>query len=654
MSDWDKPKEQLVRELHALRCPTVNRETEERRFLTLAENSQDFIVRYDRQGRHVYANPAALRMSGLTADEFLGKTNRELGFTPELCDLWESGIDQVFETGQAGTHVCRWQREGILRVLDWRVIPELDDEGRVETVLCIARDVSTLEVTQQALQASEARYHGLFDHMTNGVVLYEVRNEGQVFVIRDINLAGQQLSRVAKEVVVGKDVLEVFPAVAEIGLLDAFRRVWRSGETEFVPAVWYYDSRINHWVENWVYRLSPEEIVAVYEDVTERKQAHEEMRSLKEFYQTILENVPDGIWVTDEADRLIFFNPAMEQIAGVSADEMLGLRVTADFPPETSQEVLPSYHRAKATLRPIAYEANVVTPAGRVMVQSGSLIPRVVNGAYGGMICTIEDVTERKQARQALKEYSVRLEEMVDERARDLHTAQEQLARHERLALLGELAGGVGHELRNPLGVITNAIYYLQLVIREEDASTHEYLDIIASETRKAEKIVRDLLDFGRIQRAERQPADLVDLVAEALDRSRPPEGIQVVVEVPDDLPLARVDPQQIQQVLVNLISNAYQAMDPEVNEGERRVMIRASQDGEELSLAVTDTGRGIAPEHLAQLFEPLFTTKSHGIGFGLAISRRLIEANDGRITVDSQIGQGSTFTLWLPIQEEG
>ena len=278
----------------------------------------------------------------------------------------------------------------------------------------------------------------------------------------------------------------------------------------------------------------------------------------------------------------------------------------------------------------------------------------------------ISDMTERRRAEEALKEYSERLEEMVEERTKALRDAQEQLIRREKLSVLGQLAGGVGHELRNPLGVISNAVYFLQMTLADADEATREYLGIISSEVRGAEKIVSGLLDFSRTRLPDREEIAVSNLVSQVLERQPPPENVEVTTQTPSDLPPVFVDPRQIGQVLGNLVTNAYQAMPDggrlmiSVLEDEgtgRRGDKETRRQGDSLPVSsspclrvsISDTGCGISEENLEKIFEPLFTTKARGIGLGLAVSKNLVEANGGSIEMESEMGKGSTFTVKLP-----
>jgi signal transduction histidine kinase len=254
----------------------------------------------------------------------------------------------------------------------------------------------------------------------------------------------------------------------------------------------------------------------------------------------------------------------------------------------------------------------------------------------------------RDAALKKLEKYSEQLAEMVEERTQELRLAQEQLIRNEKLATMGQLAGSVAHELRNPLGVLSNAAYFLTITLTDADEKTQEYLGIIDSEVRKSQKIVSDLLSFSRVQKTQniqREDVLVTSLVHRALTEQPAPTTIEVSTEFSQNLPPVYVDPQQIQQVLANLVSNAYQAM-PDGG----KLIIKTEVERDQVALSVIDNGTGISPENIDKLFEPLFTTKPKGIGLGLAVSKDLVEANGGSIEVKSDDGGGCTFTVWLPV----
>ncbi len=250
----------------------------------------------------------------------------------------------------------------------------------------------------------------------------------------------------------------------------------------------------------------------------------------------------------------------------------------------------------------------------------------------------------------------LRLEEQVARRTREresamrrLQEAQDELVRKERLAILGQLSSGVGHELRNPLGVMTNAVYFLEATQADAPPKIKEYLGILRAQIRLSEKIVGDLLDFARVKPPQRSLVQLDALVEEQLGRVSVPPRIRIERDFPPSLPAVHVDPVQVGQVVLNLVVNAVQAMS---EPGGLLILSARGREGH-VQMEVRDTGPGIPPENLGRIFEPLFTTKARGIGLGLAVSRTLARANGGDITVTSEPGRGAAFTLALPASSE-
>jgi signal transduction histidine kinase len=242
------------------------------------------------------------------------------------------------------------------------------------------------------------------------------------------------------------------------------------------------------------------------------------------------------------------------------------------------------------------------------------------------------------------------LERKVDERTRDLnatleqlHDAQDALVRKEKLAMLGQLSSGVGHELRNPLGVMTNAVYYLKTVLSAAPEGVQEYLGILQQQITLSDKIVSDLLDFARQKPPLRKPTSVAEVTEAQISRLGNLNGVKIETKLPATLPPVLVDPVQMGQILLNLLTNAQQAIG---NKG--LIHVRADVAGDRVHVDIEDTGPGIAPENIEKIFEPLFTTKARGIGLGLAVSRTLARANNGDLTATNAAGQGARFRLTL------
>jgi PAS domain S-box-containing protein len=258
----------------------------------------------------------------------------------------------------------------------------------------------------------------------------------------------------------------------------------------------------------------------------------------------------------------------------------------------------------------------------------------------------IFDITEQKLAEEQIRNLNEELEDKVRERTQQLLAAQEDLVRKEKLALLGQVAGSVGHELRNPLAVMNNAVYFLQTVLADADETTREYLEIIKAEIDGSDRIVSDLLDSVRTKSPQPTAVSVRQLIDQTLRTLTVPATMTVTLDLPETLPPVRVDAMQIQQVFRNLINNGVEAM----AEGGT-LTIRAVENCQDdtVSVNVHDFGSGIPPEVQARLFQPLFTTKARGIGLGLVVVKNLTQANGGTVMVESAVGQGTTFTVVLP-----
>jgi signal transduction histidine kinase len=227
----------------------------------------------------------------------------------------------------------------------------------------------------------------------------------------------------------------------------------------------------------------------------------------------------------------------------------------------------------------------------------------------------------------------------------ELSDAQARLVFQERLAAIGQVAAAVGHELRNPLGVLTNSLYLVRTAIPGGDrAKIERHLATAEREIGAAVVIVEGLLDFARQSEPELEPFDLDDLVDESLGVAAPPPGIEVIRRGLGGIGGVRADRQQLRQVLLNLLTNAYAAMD-----GTGVITIEAVPGAGGVEIRVTDTGAGMDGETVNHIFDPFYTRKAKGIGLGLAVSRRIVEAHGGTIAARSAPGEGTTFTIGLP-----
>jgi two-component system, NtrC family, sensor kinase len=218
-----------------------------------------------------------------------------------------------------------------------------------------------------------------------------------------------------------------------------------------------------------------------------------------------------------------------------------------------------------------------------------------------------------------------------------------RLQRSERLATLGEVAGGVAHELRNPLNVVKTSVYYLLNARNPTPQKNADHLNRIERNVELADNVISSLSSFARLPVPDLRPIEVEALVREALEVNPPSEGIELAIDCPRELALALGDRDQLRIALGNLIRNANDAM----AHGGRMAISGYLVDGS-IEISVSDTGVGIDPKDLARIMEPLYSTKARGLGLGLAIARSIVEKNQGSLRVQSELGRGSTFTVRL------
>jgi PAS domain S-box-containing protein len=353
------------------------------------------------------------------------------------------------------------------------------------------------------------------------------------------------------------------------------------------------------------------------------------LQASEAMYRALVDTTGTGYAVVDEGGRIVDANPEYVRLAGHrELGDIRGRPVFDWTAPQDRRKNADALARCAAAGRLRAFEVDYVDPSGRVTpVEINATV--VEQDGERRMLALCRDISERRRTEERLIE------------------SQRELMRNEKLAVLGQLAGSLAHELRNPLGVVRNAAFFLGTIVPEGDPRIREYLGIIMAEVASSQRIISDLLEFSRGRAARAERALPGSLVALALAGCAVPEGVEVALDLPESLPAVEVDPLQLRQVFQNLISNAVEAMP-----GGGRIALSARHlagDGA-VEVRVEDSGEGIAPEHLSRLFQPLFTTKARGIGLGLTVVKRNVEANRGTISVASVPGRGTTFVVRLPI----
>jgi PAS domain S-box-containing protein len=386
----------------------------------------------------------------------------------------------------------------------------------------------------------------------------------------------------------------------------------------------------------------------VLRDITTIRQQEAQLREAARQKRAILDNIPDIAWLKDEVGRFLLVNQRFASAGGKGAPEdIVGLTDNDLWPRELAGRYRADDEEIMRTRTQKRVEEPFVDADGRTLwLETVKTCIVDDQGKVIGTTGIARDITERKRAEEDMRSTKDELEQRVLERTAELAEAQEHLVRQERLAVLGQLAGGVAHQIRNPLAAIMNATYVLR---RHLSPDQHQNVDdairIIHDEVRHANIIITGLLDYARVRTPDRHPASIVDLLERILTSDWMPQNIRVARRFPTQDSIIRdVDADQLQGAIANLVRNAVDAMP----DGGELAMALETTDTE-IVISVTDTGPGISQQLRAHLFEPLHSTKPMGIGLGLVTARRFIEAHGGTITC-IDVPKGACFEIRLPV----
>lgn len=365
----------------------------------------------------------------------------------------------------------------------------------------------------------------------------------------------------------------------------------------------------------------------------------------------IIATMRDSLLLLTPEGRIVSVNQAALDLLEYSEAELVGKPASLLFTSPGLYEAALQQVRQEGELKYI--ELTCRTRLGKELPASISArVMRQGRNVSAGIVWVLHDISGRQEHEVALRRAYNELEHMV----RELTQAQAELVKREKLATVGQIAASMAHELRNPLGAMHNAVIYLNMAERQALSEKGlRHLAVIDSQIERANRIITALLNFAESQPAAPRRVEFPGILESVLVELRIPEGVAVERVIPAGLPPLFADPEQVGVALRNLIENAFLAMP----DGGQLTLRAGSTNGRngtapQVQVQVEDTGCGIKAEHLPRLFEPLFSTRTIGVGLGLAVCKKLVEANHGSIAVRSEPGKGATFTVTLPAAEQG
>ena len=598
-------------------------------------------------GRIDIVNAAFCELVGYTKDEL-----KSISWLTELTpiEFWTMEAERLAELHRTGRPIY-YEKEYVRK--DGARVPVgllvhlvRDDPGEPGFYFAYITVLTERNLAEKALWEGEERFRQVFENMGSSIVVYEAADDGEDFVVRELNPAAERALKTHRAAVAGLKVADAFPDVEHFGLMEVFRRVWKTGVPERKPEGLYQDQRLTLWADNYVFKLPSGEIAAIFEDVTERRQAEEALRGSERRYRELVETMREGVWAVDQDFMTTFVNARMAEMLGFAPEAIVGRHIFDFIPPDALETAA---KQAEKRMRGLAEDFDVGLRRADGSVLWAGLETRAIideTGTFRGAVAAVQDLSERKAAEAALRE-------------RD-----EQLRQPQKMEAIGQLAGGIAHDFNN---LLTAIIGYSDLVL-EQPADTPialvwQDVHAIKHAAEHASALTRQILAFSRRQALRPQLVSLGDVIRETepLLRRTLGENVDLVTKLDPALGLTEVDPAQLMQVLMNLALNARDAMPSGgrltieaanacLDEAYREAHPGA-QPGECVVLAVSDNGQGMSKEILARIFEPFFTTKGPGLGTGLGLSTvyGIVKQSGGNIFVCSEPDVGTTFKIYLP-----
>lgn len=614
----------------------------------IMDTSPTSIVLVNRDGEITFANARAEQVLRLTKNEVTGRTYNALEWRITTYDGRpfpdeDLPFRRVTSTGKPVSnvrHAIEWP-DGRRVLLSINAAPLFDESGQLDGMVAAIEDVTEFVRTEDALKSAQRLLTSMMDLAP--VLIYITSTDNHY---RIVNRAWEKFTKISQERAIGLTLEEVFPVEVARPFREINQTVIDSGvpvvveECADMPDGRHYFHAVKFPILDASGRV--EAVGGISVEITERKRMEEELRRHTEHlealvekrtgkladsekkYRSLVENIPDVTWTTDEEGRTIFISPNVTRAYGYTPEEI--------------------------------YEAGDALWLGRIHSDDVARVKEAYESLFtANKWFDIEYRIQRKDGNwiwlhdRAVSTYEkdgVRYADGVFSDITESKQMQERLFRSERLAAIGELAAMVGHDLRNPLTGIAIATYYLRTKLGKRiDRKSQEMLKLIEQDIWHSDKIVNDLLEYSRELQLELAVTDAKAVVRDALAQVKLPKKIRVVDSV-ESHPRVVVDAEKIDRALVNLINNAIDAMP---NGGMLRIAGHSSR--EQLEISISDTGEGMTKETLEKLWSPLFTTKPKGIGLGLPIAKRLVEAHGGSIRVESKPGKGSKFTVTIPIR---
>jgi len=609
-----------------------------KRYQLLARNARDIIMYVRaRDGQILEANDAAVQTYGYDREELKTKRIHDLR-RPEDLDLLAQQMEQAFATGVFFETMHRRKDGGSIPVEVSASGMTIGDE---RVLLSIVRDVSERKQAEEALRESESKYRALVESSPDAIAIYV---EGKIVFANAMSIQLMRANHINQ--LIGKPVIEFVHPDDRSFVAKRMMEAMKSGTP--LPSAEERFIRLDGTVVD-VEVKSMSVVVdgkpgaqIVVRDITERKRAEKALASERSLLRTIIDTIPDPVYVKDIQGRKIVANLAEAHFCGrQTVEEVLGKTDMELYPADVAAGSVDEERVILETGNSmIDVEGKHVLADGTERWLTGSkIVLKDANGIPTGILGVSHDITERK-----------RLE-------KDRLNIEQQIQQTEKLESIGLLAGGIAHDFNNLLGGIFG---YVELAKKSADAGdltkTSERLLKAMNVFVRAKDLTKQLLTFSKGGAPAKVPGEIANTLSETTQFALSGSNVKGEYSIAGDLWPCSYDPNQIAQVIDNIVINAKHAMPSGgiLEVSATNVLIDAGSgialsDGSYIKITFKDHGIGIPEQYLQKIFDPFFTTKQSGSGLGLATCWSIVKRHDGTIMVESQPGIGSSFHVYLP-----
>jgi PAS domain S-box-containing protein len=591
----------------------------------------DAVISTDTEGCVTFMNPVAQALTGWNQEEATGKPLRIVfNIVDERTgEAVEDPVAKVIQEGEIielANHTLLIARDGTRVPIDDSAAPIRDDSGNLIGVVLVFRDITERKRTGEALRESEEKYRTLVENANETIL---VAQDG---MIKFVNPKAIEITGYSKDEVTSRPFMDfIHPDDREM-VAERYSKRLKGEELPHVYPLRIADKCGNiKWVElnavliTWSGKPATLNFLT---DITERKRTEEALRESEEMFRAAFETAEDCIFIKDRSLKYIRFNPAMVKLFGVIEEELINKTDMDLFGEEIGEQEMESDRRV--VQGEIVEEESTRSVNGVPRTFHIIKVPlRDSEGNIFGLCGIARDITERQKM-------------------------EAELLRIQKLESIGILAGGIAHDFNN---ILTGILGNISLAgVYTDPGKIAERLSEAEMASLQAKNLTQQLLTFSKGGAPIKETTAIADLVTDSAPFALRGSNVRCEFSIPDDLWAVEVDEGQIRQVVNNLIINADQAM-PGGGVIEIRVEnvdiepgdVLPLMPGKYIKISIQDHGIGISEEHLHRIFDPYYTTKQKGSGLGLATSYSIIKNHGGHITVESQIGIGTTFYIYLP-----